>query len=268
MNSPIDNPSPQFGTAEYIGVQGGNHCQYCHQPISGTYYRVQNAVACPACTEKVRTELAKDTHAAYMRALFFGIGAAIVGMILYALFEITTGLIIGYVALAVGWMVGTAMKKGSGGIGGRRYQITAALLTYAAVSMAAVPVGIHYVIQHRHAQAEQTKTKSQLADEQLQLEKESGQQDQGQQNQDSAAPESDDSASEAQAQPPSRLELLGHLALLGIASPFMELRDSGPTFGWLIGMFILFIGIRIAWRLTAGVRVAVDGPFNAISQSN
>ena len=252
-----NNPSPQFGTAEYIGKPGNNHCQFCHQPIAGAYYRVHESMSCPACAEKVRAELAKDTHAAYTRALLFGIGAAIVGMILYATFEIVTGWIIGYVSLAVGWMVGMAMKKGSGGVGGRRYQITAALLTYAAVSLAAVPIWIHYAIEHRQAHVQQEQTKSQLAAEQRQLENESKQQ-----NQNTAAPAPEPTAPAPQAPQRSRLEAIGHLALLGIASPFLEVWEGGPTVGWMIGIVILFVGIRIAWRLTAGVRVQVYGPFD------
>lgn len=256
METPLNNPSPQFGTAEYIGVQGNNHCQFCHQPVTGSYYRVRDSMACPACTEKIRLELAKDTHAAYMRALVFGIGAAIVGMALYATFEITTGLVIGYVSLAVGWLVGTAMKKGSGGVGGRRYQITAALLTYAAVSMAAIPVGIYFGIKHQKAEAEQVQQKSHLAEEQRQLEKESGQQ---RENAPAADPEP---ALEDDRPRMFSLDFLEHLALLGIASPFLELWRFGPTFGWIIGIFILYIGIQIAWRLTGGVRVAIFGPFD------
>lgn len=34
------------------------------------------------------------------------------------------------------------------------------------------------------------------------------------------------------------------------------------TFGWLIGIFILFIGMKIAAKLTAGRPVQVYGPFN------
>jgi len=254
VSTPV-NPSPQFGTAEYVGVQGGNHCQYCHQPISGTYYRVHDAMACPVCTEKVRVELAKDTHTAYMRALLFGIGAAIVGMALYATFVIATRWIIGYVALAVGWMVGTAIRKGSGGVGGRRYQITAVALTYAAVSMSAIPIGIYYYVEHRHENAQQSQTKSSLAEEQKQLENGQGQPSQS--TPDSAA---EPTPAEAQA-PLTLLGLFGHLVWLGIASPFLELQESGPTFGWIIGIFILFLGIRIAWRLTAGVKVGIFGPF-------
>jgi len=50
----------------------------------------------------------------------------------------------------------------------------------------------------------------------------------------------------------------GSLAiLLGIASPLLELQD--PVHG-LIGLVILFVGIRFAWRFTAGRTLAVSGP--------
>jgi len=59
-------------------------------------------MACAACGERAQHELPKDSHALFIRGLIFGIGAAILGLILYATFEIATGLIIGYVSLAVG----------------------------------------------------------------------------------------------------------------------------------------------------------------------
>jgi hypothetical protein len=251
MADSFNNPSPQFGTAEYVGTAGNDHCQFCHQPIAGNYYRINNSMACGACAEKMRGSLALDTHAAFVRALMYGIGAAVVGMILYAVFEIATGLIIGYVSLAVGWMVGTAMMKGSNGIGGRRYQITAVLLTYAAVSMAAVPVWIHYGTKHREElqQKQRQQTQQQLEDEQRQLESESGQQPS------QPRPKS--------AQPKMSLgSWLGRVALIGLASPFLEVIGGGVTFSWLIGIFILFIGMKIAAKLTAGRPVQIYGPFN------
>jgi hypothetical protein len=236
----FNNPSPQFGTAEYAGPAGNDHCQLCHQPICGTYYRVNEALACPGCAEKARAELSRDTHAAYMRALLFGVGAALAGMILYAVFEIATGLIIGYVSLAVGWMVGKAMMKGSGGVGGRRYQITAAFLTYAAVSMAAVPVGIHYAIEHRQQQNQQASAKGRPSDEEFERQEE---------------------AVNPNYARPSRGQVVAKLALLGIASPFFEVWETGPNLSWAIGIVILIVGIRIAWRITAGVPLQIYGPF-------
>jgi hypothetical protein len=138
--------TPQFSLAEYAEP---DTCQYCRRAISGTYFRVRAAMACPECTDKLRAAMAKSGSSAYPFALVCGTGAAIVGMILYSAFTIFTGWIVSYVSLAVGWLVGTAIKKGSGGSGGRRYQITAALLTYAAISMSALPIGIHYARQHQ-----------------------------------------------------------------------------------------------------------------------
>lgn len=241
MNNRFSNPTPQFGTAEYVGPPEDDHCQFCHQSIAGNYYRVNGAITCGACAEISRGESAKDTHAAYTRALLYGAGAAFAGMILYAAFEIATGIIIGYISLAVGWMVGKAMMKGSNGVGGRRYRIAAVLLTYAAVSIAAVPVMIHYARNHqRQAQSQRQK----LQDEQRQLESGSGQPEQPhpQQLKVNLAP------------------MLGRLALFGLASPFLEV--AGNPVGGLIGLVILFVGIRIAARITAGRPAQVFGPFS------
>lgn len=198
--------TPQFGTAEYAGVAGTEHCQFCRQPISRRYYRVNSAMACAACGERAQHELPKDSHALFVRGLIFGIGAAILGLVLYATVEIATHLIIGYVSLAVGYLVGKGIKMGSRGAGGRKYQITAVLLTYAAVSLSAVPVWLSHA-----------------------------------------------------ASTPG-LDALPQLAIKGLASPFLALEDP---FHGAIGLFILFIGIQIAWRLTAGTETQVLGPFES-----
>jgi hypothetical protein len=241
-NSAPGSSPIQFGTAEYLGSPGADHCQLCQQRISGTYYRVHSAMACRGCAEKAQSELPQYSHADYVRGLLYGLGAAIAGLILYAAFEIATSLIIGYVSLAVGWMVGKAMMKGSNGQGGRRYQITAALLTYAAVSMAAIPVWIHYAGEHK--QAQHASQQQQLAEEQRELEKETGR------------PETT-----APAKPAVNIgKAFVTLAVLGLASPFLELAD--PLHG-AIGLFILFIGIRIAWQITGERLAAIDGPFQS-----
>jgi hypothetical protein len=230
----LENPTPQFGTAEYVGSPGGDHCQYCHQPIAGTFFRANGAMTCPGCAERMRGELAKDTHAAYVRAILFGVVAAILGMILYATFAIVTGIVIGYAALAVGWLVGKAMIKGSNGVGGRRYQIVAVLLTYAAVSTAAIPVWIHFAGEHKQSQRQQT------------------------------APAEDGSESGAQEEQTSRpqpnpLSALGTLLVLGLASPFLEF--SGNPLSALIGLVILFVGMQFAWKMTGAKPLQILGPF-------
>jgi len=140
----FNQPTPQFGTAEYLGKPGGDHCQFCHQPIGTSYYRVNAAMACPGCAQKAKLELDRDTAGAFGKSLLFGFGAAVLGLILYSVFMIASGISIGYATLAVGWMVGKAMATGSGGVTGRRYQVSAAILTYLASTLARVPVWIHY----------------------------------------------------------------------------------------------------------------------------
>jgi hypothetical protein len=250
MSDSFSNPTPQFGTAEYVGKPGNDHCQSCHQPIAGEYYRANDSMVCDRCAAQLRAELAKDTHAIFMRALLFGVGAAVIGLIAYATFAIVTGIVIGYASLAVGWLVGKAMMKGSNGVGGRRYQIAAVLLTYAAVSMAAIPIWIHYAREHRQQQqSEQQK----LREEQRQFEAESGRHSNNS-NKDDAAPKSD--------QPRIGFGTwLGKVAVLGLASPFLELWEGGPNIGWAIGLLILFIGMRFAWRITAAPPLRIYGPF-------
>jgi hypothetical protein len=254
MRDSINNPTPQFGTAEYTGKPGSDRCRFCQQSIAGRYYRANDATACPGCAEQMRGELAMDRHAAYVRALAAGIGAAVVGLIGYAVIAILLqGWVISYMSIGVGWIVGTAMMKGSNGVGGRRYQITAALLTYAAVSMAAVPIWIHVADEHK--QQRQTQ-QQQIEDEQRQSEKESGQSEQASQPATTAA------------RPQMSLAnvgtWLGRVALLGLASPFIQLSDS-PGWG-AMGLLILFFGISVAWKITRGRPLQILGPFDSSPQ--
>jgi uncharacterized protein (DUF983 family) len=234
--------TPQFETAKYTG-SNQNVCKRCSQTVGDTYYRVSGDIACAPCGEKAKLEQPEDSHAAFMRALLFGIGAAIVGLALYAAFAIATGLVIGYAALAVGFIIAKAMKAGSKGLGGHRYQIAAALLTYIAVSMAAIPIGISQIIKQREARAHTQAQPSTTSETE-------------------ATPE--EAGDEPAPQPVRRSvnwsSVIGSLLFAGLASPFLDLQD--PLHG-LIGLIILSVGIRIAWRMTADdpARHGVVGPF-------
>ena len=75
----------------------------------------------------------------FLTAILYGIVAAIIGSFLYAAFTIITHIEIGIVALFLGAFIAGAMMHPTGGVGGRRYQIAAAVLTYLSVSMAEIP---------------------------------------------------------------------------------------------------------------------------------
>ena len=61
-----------------------------------------------------------DTSRAYWRAVRFGLVHAFLGCLLYAL--VGHWLLLGLVSIVVGIMVGMGLMRGSGGVGGRRYQ--------------------------------------------------------------------------------------------------------------------------------------------------
>jgi uncharacterized membrane protein len=248
MSLPPNNPVPQFATAEYAA--SGDTCKSCKQLIKGTYYRINGVLACERCTTQLQNQIPKDNHAAFVRALLFGVGAAILGLILYAAFGIITGIEIGYVSLAVGWLVGKAMRKGSNGVGGRRYQIAAAVLTYAAVSMAAIPIYISQASKQKatkppHAQTAPSNAPSNSTDA----------------DSSRTAAGTSDNASESAGKPKINLfAALGVLGLLGLASPFLELQN--PVSG-AIGLVILFVGIRFAWQQTGAPKLDIVGPFQS-----
>jgi hypothetical protein len=234
--------APQFETAEYQ-PSGQDACRTCKQPIGTQYFRVNGAMTCPSCADQAQRAVPQAGGAEFMRAVLFGFGAALVGLALYATFEIMTGWMIGYVSLAVGWMIATAMMKGSGGVGGRRYQIAAAVLTYAAVSMAAIPVALHQYSTEKN---------------QIQQAKDSNA------RQNTAEPNSPSGVAGSEPQAEGKKSVSPGFAIitllgLGLASPFLELTSGASG---VIGLVILFVGIRIAWRLTGGTRtLAVEGPY-------
>src|SRR5207245_7603631 len=77
------------------------------------------------------------------RSLVFGIGATIAGAVLYYGVIAITELEIGLVAIAIGYMVGYSVRRGSRGWGGRRYHVLALLLTYYSVGLADFPPAMH-----------------------------------------------------------------------------------------------------------------------------
>jgi len=237
--------TPQFGTAEYASTAGVNRCKSCQQELTAAYFRINGMLACEKCTRQLEAQTPKDTHSAYVRGILFGLGGAIVGLILYSAFGILTGIEIGYVALAVGWLVGTAIKKGSNGVGGRRYQIAAVALTYAAVSLSAIPIGISYIMKNKkpasassaHSSSEGSAT-----------------------NPSAASPDGSATDDQPRRQPGSLASVAGALLFAGLASPFLELQEGLPG---IMGLVIIFVGMNIAWKMTGAPPLQILGPFQA-----
>jgi cytochrome b561 len=57
---------------------------------------------------------------------------------------------------------------------------------------------------------------------------------------------------------------VGMLTLLGLASPFLAMAD--PMHG-IIGLIILLVGMRIAWRLTSAKPLDISGPIPLVDRA-
>jgi hypothetical protein len=245
--------APQFDKADFGQQPKSDVCHKCRQAIVGTYYRLNGAMTCAGCANILQHEPSAQPSGNYMRALLFGCGGALLGLVLYSAVGIMTGLMIGYVSLAVGFIVAKAMMKGSGGVGGRKYQITAVLLTYAAVSMSAIPIYMHQMnTENAGAKAQQSQQAPATKDAAA--------------NTHDAAESTASSSQAATSSNPEKPRMpffaaLGILLGIGLASPFLALAD--PVSG-IIGLIILFVGMNIAWKMTAGsIKPAIEGPYTA-----
>jgi hypothetical protein len=128
----MTNPGDiQFDRAEPTGTATpGSSCDACKQPLRDSYYEVNGKVVCPDCRTRLVSHVAAGSFA---NAFLLGLGAAVLGAGLYFAIELLTGYEFGLVAVVVGLLVGTAVRKASRGAGGWRYQALALALTYFAI---------------------------------------------------------------------------------------------------------------------------------------
>jgi hypothetical protein len=224
----------QFRRAQSIVTPespSGQSCAACKQLIIGEHYQVQNQVICPQCAAKISAGKQSQKPVSLLRPFIYGAGAALAGCLLYAI-VLAMGVQIGIIALAVGWMVGKAIRHGSYGTGGRKQQILAVALTYFAISTSFFPAAIFLAVKHGVERKSAAKNQS-----------------------------------VAQPTPVQKVnptlspgKAIAGLLVITIISPFLELRVS-PV-GGLISLFILFIGLQRAWAMTARHEIMVTGPYS------
>ena len=139
--SPCEQPqmdSLQFQTVERasgqtIPGQGPQpaSCVVCHKPIEGTYFAAGDKLVCPICRDKYVAATSGGSRMMRLtRATLFGIVAGLLGAAIWFAVLRMTGYNFALIAILVGFMVGGAVRAGSGRRGGRAYQLLAVLLTY------------------------------------------------------------------------------------------------------------------------------------------
>lgn len=242
MSSPGQAPPPEhlpstadltFQKAEPLPAETtGERCVACKQPLPNTYYRVQTSKICPSCAGRIQSGTQGPPAISLLHSFLYGIAAAIGGCILYAIVSIITGWEFALMAIVVGWMVGKAIRSASKGLGGRPQQILAVVLTYFAISSSYIVVFVYDYAKNPHSVAQQQQASG-----------------------DSSAPATAESGPREK---PSLAGAMFYLLLLGAAAPFMALKSG---LSGLISLFIIFIGLRQAWRLTGRPAILVMGPF-------
>lgn len=130
----------QFETAELPDSESARPCGACKQPLRDSYFDVNGMVMCPSCKEQVLAQLQGGSgFARVLKAGLFGVGAAIAGAAVYGAITMASGYNIGLISIAVGWLVGIAVAKGSEYRGGPGYQVLAFVLTYLAIGASMIP---------------------------------------------------------------------------------------------------------------------------------
>jgi len=221
----------QFRRAEPVGTASTQRCFACQGPVSQTYYHASGRVVCPACAMRIQHGQQAPPVYSFPRALLFGAGAGLAGCAIYATVAIATGMEIGLIAILVGVMVGKAIRRASGGFGGRPQQILAVVLTYFSITTSYIPV-IIWEVAH--------KSKMELA------------------RTGKGGPASN--RAPASARPTSAARVIVYLLAVCAAAPFLSLTSG---LSGLISLFIIFIGLKQAWSLTGRSEILVMGPYQA-----
>src|SRR5262245_15741153 len=123
-------------------------CVACGTAIETEYYQINGHVACATC--RSRAEASAETPRGIrplVIAGMFGLGAGLAGAVIYFAVLALLDLEVGIVAIVIGYIVGYAIPKGTGGRGGLRSRVLAVALTYGPIAMAYTSIVIKSAIE-------------------------------------------------------------------------------------------------------------------------
>ncbi|WP_031498673.1 hypothetical protein [Bryobacter aggregatus] len=123
----------QFEKAEFSNPAGVGPCVVCGARIHASYYTVNGQAACPNCGVNLSKSQEAPQKSVLLRGILYALGAAVACSIAYAAILTITNYELALISIAVGWLIGTAVRKGTNGLGGRPMQIIAVVATYVAI---------------------------------------------------------------------------------------------------------------------------------------
>jgi hypothetical protein len=259
----------QFSTAEPaaadgVDVSAGQDCVVCKQPIHSTYFAVGDKILCPACCELVTAPPTGSGLGRFLKAACLGFGAGLLGAILWFAIRRMANLEIGLIAILVGLMVGMAVRRGSGGRGGRRYQVLAVVITYCCIAVNYMPDIFEALVaaareQEQAAAAERANGAAPTG---------TGAAAETPAKADSPDETANNQSPELADGPVSFWEGLSALVLLfvlvfglSLAAPFLAGVQN------LIGLLIISFALWEAWRFTASQSLPISGPYQTAPRS-
>jgi hypothetical protein len=136
-SAPEEDAELQFDHAEMTTPESdGPHCASCKRLLNDAYYEINGKIICSSCRQRFEASFRGGSgFARVLKASVFGIVGAILGAAIYFVISRVTGYNIGLVAILVGFIVGGAVRKGTGNRGGLLYQLMAVCLTYISIGM-------------------------------------------------------------------------------------------------------------------------------------
>ncbi len=201
-------------------------CAFCASPIVDQYFTVNGQVTCARCVVPVRAHGATGAGlAGVARAIGIGSAAGLAGAAVWWAIRRFASLEIGLIAIGIGHFVGLGVRQGSGGRGGRGFQVLAVALTYFWITANYVPDIVQAVMARDGVEA--------------------------------VGEVSGGGAPAAAAPVSARETVLAVAFVLGIAvaAPFLE------GAGNIIGLLIISFGLWQAWKLNAATPIVIEGPF-------
>jgi hypothetical protein len=248
-------PPPLPGAAD-AAVPAGVSCTLCKSSIGDEYFDVNGQPICRVCRVRVLNEIETPVGGgAVLRALACGVVAAIAGAILYYAVIAITDFEIGIVAIAIGYMVGYAVRFGARGRGGRRFQVMAVALTYVAVCLA------YAVLAFSAAGQEEAADANGAAAPQAQASSSAP----GAQAAEPAGDPAEEAAPAAEEEAPGAGALVMLFGFV-LALPIMVVVGSLP--GGLISGAIIAFGMMQAWKMTMAPVLSVTGPYRVGAEAS
>jgi hypothetical protein len=229
---------------------GRVQCGFCGREAQGVYYQVGDTVACTRCRNERAAGPTGSRIGRFSKAIVFGLVAGTLGAAVWYGVRRLTGYEIGLIAIAVGFLVGAGVRAGSGGRGGRRYQVLAVALTYFSICLNYAPD----VVGEMFKQAQQEESAE-------------GAEDSG------TPPASAEAPADAPAGAPAPATagddeapgLVGALISLALFTAIViGISLAAPFLGGLqnaIGLLIIGFGLWQAWKMNEGTPLEISGPF-------